>query len=274
MDGRWKRVLAGGLLAGLVGCTTTKGLAPVAPPPPALPGQNTMFVPEPPDDSVQKDGPVSSSTKLIYANMCVDVVAKDPNKPAAERERLLAQARQIYQEVLAAEPKNADALMGLGQMYQVTGEHARLADVLRRTTEQHPQDARVWAWAAVKQGQLKDWTAAAASYSTAVKLDPDNRMYRIHLGFTLARTGRYDDGYEWLARSMRPAEARYNLAMMMMHNGDAERAKGELQRCLQADPNFGAASEKLAALNAGPVRAADVKTVGFEELDPVPLQHR
>jgi Tfp pilus assembly protein PilF len=274
MDGRFKRTLAGGALAALVGCTTTTPkVVPPEAPPPAI-GKNTVYIPEPADETAKKDGPISAATKVLFANMCVDMVAKDPNKPAADRERNLSQARQIYNEVLAAEPKNVDALMGLGEMYQVTGEQDRLSEVLNRAIKTHPTDAKVWAWVAIKQGQAKNWNAAAESYTRASNLDPDNRLYRMHLGFTLARAGRYDEGYACLAKSMRPAEAHYNLAMMMLHNGEQDRAKMELEKSLQADPNFTAAAEKLSSLAAGtPLAPGSVlQPVGYEELPPVILK--
>lgn len=283
MDGRWKLALTG-VFAGLVGCTTTpltppSGL-PTPPAPLAPPAKNSTFVPEPPDEAAMKEGPLAPSTMLVFAGTWVESVARDPNKPAAERERLLGQARQVYQDILAKDPKHLEALVGLGEMYLVTGEHDRLADVLGRVMRSHATDAKAWAWMAVKQGQIKNWAAAADSFARAVQLDPENRTYRIHLGFTLARGGRYDEGYGWLAKAMREAEARYNLAMMMAHNGDVERAKAELERCLKADPNFAPATEKLSALAAGngqpqstavPLIPADVKPVGFEELAPVQL---
>lgn len=286
MDGRWKWALVG-VFAGLVGCTTTTTppnplLAP--PPPPTSTVQNSVFVPEPADDGEKKTGPIGASTKVLYANMCVEAVAKDPNRPAADRERTLGQARQIYQEVLAAEPKNMEALIGLGDLYQVTGEQDRLAEVIARVTKLHSADAKAWAWVAVKHGQAKNWLAAADAYGRAVKLDPDNRTYRIHLGFTKARAGRYDEAYVLLARSMREVEARFNLAMMMLHNGEADRAKAELEKCLNADPNFAPAAEQLAALATGqeqpmpapvpPARPTDEKPGGVEELAPVQLGTR
>lgn len=283
MDGRWKLALAG-VFAGLLGCTTTPLTPPAAlptpPPPPTQTAKNSAFVPEPADEAEMKEGPLAPSTMLVFAGTWVEMVARDPNKPAVERERLLGQARQVYQEVLAKEPKHLDALVGLGEMYQVTGEHDRLTDVLKRVMRHHSTDAKAWAWVAVKQGQLKNWVAAADSFGRAVQLDPENRTYRIHLGLTLVRGGRYDEGYEWLSKAMREAEARYNLAMMMAHNGDTERARAELERCLKADPNFAPAAEKLSTLAAGnphpqpmpvPLVPADVKPVGFEELAPVQL---
>src|SRR5947209_12914677 len=164
MDGRIRRALAGGALAALVGCTTTQPKVVGPEPPPPVTGKNTVFVQEPADEAAKKDGPLSAKTKIIYANTCVEAVAQDPNKPPADRERNLTQARQIYQEVLAAEPKNVEALLGLGEMYAVTGEQDRLVEMLNRAVKTHPTDAKVWAWVAVKQGQAKNWNAAAEGY--------------------------------------------------------------------------------------------------------------
>jgi Tfp pilus assembly protein PilF len=271
MDGRWKVTVAGGLvLFGLVGCTSTPK-PPALPTPPSPPSHsaNSIYVPEPPDDAAKKDGPLSTSTLVLFANMWVEAVAIEPNKPAADRERLLAQAQQTYHEVLQREPKNVDALLGLGRMYQVSGEFGKLAEVEQKARAMHANNAKVWSWLAVRHAQAKDWDTAAECYHQAARLDPDNRMYRIHLGFTLARGERYEEGYAWLSRCMKESEARYNLAMMMLHNGHPEQAKKQLGHALQSDPNFKAASDQIAALS-GPSQAPrplhpDVRTVGHEE---------
>lgn len=266
MDGRWRLVLVGGMVSGLMGCnifSSKKGPEVVFhQPPPPPPGANSVYVPEPADDGPAKQGPLAPSTMVVFANAWVDAIAKDPNKPAAERERLLAQARQAYQDVLHREPKNVDALLGLGHMYQVTGELGQLREVEQRAMSQHPNSAKVWAWVAVRQAQNKNFDAAIESYHRAVELDPENRLYRIHLGFTLARTGRYEEGYDWLKKSMRQAEARYNLAMMMIHNGDTEKAREYLHAAIRVDPAFSPAKDQLLALTAG---SSDVRSAGYSD---------
>ena len=290
MDGRrWKLALAGGLLSAAVGCNTTpKTTAFALPaPPPAAPAKNVMLMPEPVDDAAaaKKEGPLASETLLVFAGSWVESVAMDPSKPPAEREKLLAQARQFYQEVLRRDANNVDALLGLGQMYLVTGEREPLALVEKKARELHPTNAKVWAWIAVRQGKAREWDNAAESYHQAVKLDPENRLYRIHLGFTLARGGRYEEGIAWLSRSMRPAEAHYNLALMMIHNGNADQARRALQQALEADPNFKPAADQLVALaNGGPTAPlppeAEVRPARYEEIpraaprtptEPLPL---
>jgi tetratricopeptide (TPR) repeat protein len=287
MDGRWKLLLAGGLLAGLVGCKST----PAQPePPPALPtttlppapGLTPPSPPSPPTaktsgkaaiftadsaDEAKKDGPLAPGTLITFANTCVEAVARDRSKPAAEREKLLTRARELYQQVLAREPKNVDALLGLGHMYHISGEPGKVEEIERRLKAEHSKDAKVWGWMAVRAGQAKQWDAAIQCYHTAAKLDPDNRVYRTHLGFTLARVGRYREGYEWLKTSMKEADARYSLAQMQIHNGHVEVAQEELARALEADPGFKAARDQLATLSAGGGAAAapGVRTVGHAD---------
>jgi Flp pilus assembly protein TadD len=270
MDGRWKWALASGVLCGLVGCTWMPKNDPHAPPPPPPLGPNTVYVPEPADDGEERDGPLSPSTMLIFANMWVEAVSKDPNKPAADRERLIAQARQAYQEILQKEPHSVEALLGLGTLYQVTGETDKLRQVEQRAKSQHPTNAKVWAWVAVRRAQAKDFEAAIAAYHQAVTFDPENRVHMIHLGLTYARAGRYDEGRPWLLRCMREGEARYNLGMMMLHNGDKERARTEFTLVLQADPSMLAAKDQLLAMTATGAATArpEIRTVGHEEKQP------
>lgn len=249
MDGRWKLAFAGGVLwTGLTGCTTTKVSPSLPTVEPVSSSKNSVVIAEPPDEGEEKQGPLAPSTLVLFAGMWVEDVAKNPNKPAADREKSLSNARKVYQDVLHREPQNVDALFGLGQLYQVTGETDKQREIETRALNLHPNNPKVLAWVAVRQAQAKQWDAAIEIYQKAVKLDPENRTYRIQLGFTLARAGRYAEAYEWMSRCMREAEARFNLAQMMVHNGEVEKARIELQLALHADPNFRPAAEHLAML--------------------------
>jgi tetratricopeptide (TPR) repeat protein len=281
MDGRWKLLLAGGLVAALAGCKSTpqqpdppaysptmpaSPVSPAQPMPPKMskaPGKAAVFTADPADETAKKDGPLSPTTYVTFANTYVDSVARDPHKPSAERERLLTQARDFYNYALARDPKQVDALLGLGQMYHISGETAKVQEIEQRLKAEHSKDAKVWGWMAVRAGQAKQWDAAIESYHTAAKLDPDNRVYRTHLGFTLARAGRYREGYEWLKTVMKEADARFNMAQMQIHNGHPDAAREELAKALSADPEFKAARDQLMALATDEARSVHgVQTVG------------
>jgi len=265
MDGRWRLALVGGFVAGLMGCSVFHKTSPEIvynSPPPTAPGGNSVYVPEPPDEVSHKEGPLAPATLIAFANMWVEAVAQDPSKPAADRDQLLNKAQMAYHDALRRDPKNLDALIGLGEMYQVTGELGKLREIEQRIKSQHSNNPKAWAWVAVREARGKNFDAAAESFHEAVRLDPENRQYRIHLGLTLARARRYEEGFEWLKRSMRQAEARYALAKMMIHNGDTEQAREYLHAAMQADPMFTPAKDQLMALTIG---GSDVRTVGYEE---------
>src|SRR5262249_14969108 len=132
----------------------------------------------------------------------------------------------------------------------------------RRMKREQRKNARGGAGVAVHEARMKNFDAAAECFQEAARLDPENRQYRVHLGLTLARARRYDEGYEWLKRSMRQAEARYALAKIMLHNGDTEQAREYLHAAMRADPSFTPAKDELMALTIG---GSDVRTVGYEE---------
>lgn len=56
----------------------------------------------------------------------------------------LAAAEALYQKALAADPKHADALNGLGMLYAERGELERAADAFRRLAELAPQRAYLY----------------------------------------------------------------------------------------------------------------------------------
>jgi Flp pilus assembly protein TadD len=287
MDGRrFKLALAGSLLAGVIGCDTLTPKNPWAsntptPPPPSPTSSasgKAVFVAEPEDETVKKDGPLQSTTLLAVAELNMQMSTYS-NKSPGERDQLLNVARQKYNEILQRDPNNVDALLGLAKMYRLTGENERLLETESRLRERHSNNAKVWEWIAVRQGQSREWDNAADSYHHAVKLDPDNRLYRIHLGFTLARGARYDEAWQWLSRSMRETEGRFNLAQMMIHNGHPEKARQQLEYVMQADPNFKPAAMQLAAMNSGatpslvpPLIDNAVRPVGHSESRPAPTR--
>jgi tetratricopeptide (TPR) repeat protein len=290
MDGRWKLWLAAALLSNAVGCSMFQKSQPGPygansstisalnqPAPTSTASARSTVIQEPPDDpAVQKSGPLSPATLVVFANSWVESSLKNPNQNPAERERLLSQARQFYNEAAQREPTNVEPLLGLARMYAMTGEIEKLNSIEARLKAEHGGKAKVWAWIAVRQGQTKDWDGACENYHKAVKLEPDNRLYRTHLGFTLARAGRYEEGYAWLSRSMKETEARYNLSLMMVHNGQTEPAKQQLHYALQVDPNFKPAIDQLAMISSGggslpttvPLPEESIRTVGFQQQPP------
>lgn len=146
----------------------------------------------------------------------------------------LEDAARLYQAVLKAHPRNADALHLLGLVAHQEGQHARARMLLSRALKERPGDARLLnvlagilraegrleeAAAQLRQAlarsphdatvltnlglilqDLGDSTAALRAYDQALAVEPDQAEARANRAIVLLQQGRFEDGwreYEW-----------------------------------------------------------------------------
>src|SRR5947208_9251656 len=132
MDGRkWTNWAAAGLLAAAVGCSsppkTASGVTA------QLPGQGEsrwakLFGPKPPgpvqapvpvEVADRKKKEISPETHVTFAKAQVAAAFQEGQE---NTDQLLDEARQRFQKVLAKDPKNAEALRGLAELYTRAGD--------------------------------------------------------------------------------------------------------------------------------------------------------
>src|SRR5437763_7427363 len=120
MDGRWSLWLAGGVLGGLLGCSTSSRSrsdsveSMIA----AAKVQNRK--------DVEIETPYDGSVKPLTAYTMGQIgekMAADPAKSPAEQQALRAQARHSYQLALELSPGYLDAHLALARSFDATGEH-------------------------------------------------------------------------------------------------------------------------------------------------------
>jgi tetratricopeptide (TPR) repeat protein len=262
MDGRRKLVLAGCFLASAVGCNTT-------PKQPTTVAQTPAFTSAQPTKTYPPAEPTRSNLKpSTYVSMggLTEQAADEQDRPATEREALRRQARQSYQKALQVDPKYAPAYVALGESYLNGGEREQAQEMFKKAIEIAPNDAGLWAELGAAQAKAKDWPNAVASLSRAVQLDPSNKPMEQRLGFTQARAGQYEDALNTLAKCMSEAEARYNVARMMKHNGQTDAADQQLQLALKANPEFDAARQML--MDGGPIADGGIQQASYHQPSP------
>ncbi len=248
MDGLWKRLLAGSLLCGAVGCSHFRDNNP-KPLPTTEPPLAMTDRPIIEDRRAKNEGPIKVETLVTLGNVRVQAAA-DENRSNAEREDLAKQARTVFQQALSREPKNLEATLGMARMYAVVREKDKCMEWYQRAAQTNPNKGEIWFEMGKCMGStFKDRDTAIACLHTATRVSPEDRRYRTELGFTLALAGRYEESRAWLSRTMPEAQARYNLAGMMKHNGHTEMAKRELALALHADPNHEPSRDMLADLS-------------------------
>lgn len=268
MDGRIKRLLAGGILCGLIGCSHFRDKSPK----PITTGEPPMVMTDRPvvEERRTKNEPLKIETLLAVATVRMQA-AMDENRTTQEKEELANQASQAYQKVLSREPKNLEAMRGMARMFAVLHDKDKCVEWYQRAVQAQPKNADImYEMGKTLGSHFKDRDAMIHCLHTAAKLAPENRTYRNELGFSLALARRYDEGYAWLIRTMPEAKARYNLAGIAEHNGQTDQARIQLALAIKADPTHEPSKIMLAALSGEREKPSEnsLRTVHHQQLAP------
>jgi tetratricopeptide (TPR) repeat protein len=256
-----------GLLGSLAGCSSR---------------QNTASVPsesaEPPRAMTRKE---KDEPKLeLKASTCLQLAtisthsADQPGRTAADQQQLRDKARRAYAQALKLEPKNLEALSGLGNLYVTMNDYSHALETFHKAIEIDPSKSSAWYELGMCQSRVKDFPAALASLQKAVDLDPENRQVVHTYGHCLARAGKYDASFAVFARIDGEAVAHYNLGRMLLHMKEETLARQHLQQAAELDKNLSGATRLLSQM---PQTAQDV-TIGapsaiipasYEKITPI-----
>jgi tetratricopeptide (TPR) repeat protein len=133
-----------------------------------------------------------------------------------------AKAREVYEQIVAADPRAGIAANNLAWIY---ADEGRLDDALRlaqRADEQlrrRPEAADTLGWVYFRRRQSAE---AIAAFNRAIERAPANAVYR------------------------------YHLALAHLQMGDQQRGREELRRALKLDPDFAGADDARKKLSSSP----------------------
>jgi tetratricopeptide (TPR) repeat protein len=148
----------------------------------------------------------------------------------------LATARESYRRVLAREPVNRDALLGLAAVALRTGDLDSAEAGYLRLLELDPRDAQAAANLIALHGQL-DPVASESRLKTLLASQPDSGPLHFVLGNQYARQSRWSEAQEayFKAYSVNPDNADYafNLAVSLDQLRQKKPALEYYQRALQ-----------------------------------------
>jgi len=141
---------------------------------------------------------------------------------STERKKMLGdRARELYDNVLHANPNNLDAKTNLGMAYMSSDNPVKGIGLLREVLEQDPKNEKVLYNLGILAIQSNQYDKAVERFSQLVQVNPKNVEGQFYLGVTLARTNR----------------------------GEAARAAFQKARSLSSDPALAASvDEELAKL--------------------------
>jgi tetratricopeptide (TPR) repeat protein len=187
-------------------------------------------------------------------------------KDAAARQQYFEQATKAFQQALAREPHNIQALHGMARLLEKQGQFQPCCQYYVQLLTLQPQNAVLhheYGWCLARQ---KQWPEAAALFQKATELDPRNAAYARDWGFTLARTERFEESVAVFRRHHSESQAYFRVAQMAKHLQRNDVCRQYLQMALQAEPQMQEAQQLLASLDQG--NNAVVQTGGTSQGAP------
>ena len=161
----------------------------------------------------------------------------------------LAEAEQIYRQVLAQQPEHAVALHLLGVVLRNKGRLDEAIASYQRAIRLQPEYAEAHynlGNALVEKRQLDE---AIVSYQRAVQLQPDHARAHYNLGNARLETGRHDQAIAAYQSAIRCqpeyADAHYNLGIARQANGQPNEAITAYRQAIRFKPDYVAAHTNL-----------------------------
>jgi tetratricopeptide (TPR) repeat protein len=110
---------------------------------------------------------------------------------SADRKKMLGdRARELYDNVLHANPDNLDAKTNLGMAYMSSDNPVKGIGLLREVLEQDPKNQKVLYNLGILAIQSNQYDKAVERFAQLVQVNPKNVEGQFYLGVSLARTNR------------------------------------------------------------------------------------
>jgi tetratricopeptide (TPR) repeat protein len=164
----------------------------------------------------------------------------------------LGEAAQLYEQVLAGDQTNAEALHLLGVLHHQRGDNARAIELIGRAIALRPNAAAFHSNLAEAYRVSGQFDRAAGCCRAALSLRPDYPEARGNLGLALQGLGRREEAEEQFrqAIALEPnfAVAHNNLGNVLRELGKRDEALESFRRAVEIDPKYPAAQTNLGQL--------------------------
>lgn len=150
------------------------------------------------------------------------------------------QAKALYEEVLAFDSNNVDAIHLLGVMDMQAGENETALGRLERAAQLNPTAVNILSNLGTAQRRLGQHSAAVATYQRAISIDKNHAESYHNLGVALKKMSRSEDALKCFRKAvqLRPgyAEAIRNVAQLEMQGNDWQDALATTQDAAKKNP--------------------------------------
>ena len=161
----------------------------------------------------------------------------------------LAEAEALYRQILAVDPRHADALHLLGVLTHQAGQSDLAVEMIREAialVQTNPAFHSNLGAVFFEQGRFDE---AVAAHRAALKLQPDNSEALVNLGNALNAQDHVEDSIAAYRRALQlkpeDANAHSNLGNALCKQGRLDEATAAYQRAVELAPNFAEAHNNL-----------------------------
>ncbi|MCB0209144.1 MAG: tetratricopeptide repeat protein [Anaerolineae bacterium] len=164
----------------------------------------------------------------------------------------IQQAKQIYQQILQADSRCADALHLLGLLLHQIGESAAAIDHVKQALVIDGTNAVFHSSLALIYRDLGRLTEAVMSYRQMLSIRPEDAEGYYNLGVTLTHLNKFEEAIDAFQNSLNLApnfaDAYYNLGVVLEKLGDGASAMIAFEKTLILRPDYLAAYNNLGNL--------------------------
>ena len=153
----------------------------------------------------------------------------------------LPKAEQLYQQVLANNPRNSDALHLLGVIAHQVGKHEISVNLITNAIEIDSQQVEAYNNLGIvfkKQGKLEK---SVQAHHKAIEIQPDHAEAHYNLGDTYQKQGKLEESIQayYKAIEIQPnyTEAYNNLGIALKEQGELELAMQAYHKAIEIQPS-------------------------------------
>ncbi len=164
----------------------------------------------------------------------------------------LERARQMYQQILTQDPRNANALNLFGLVGWQTGQFAEAVEHLQKAIAIDSSQAAFFGNLAEARRGLGQFAEAIQAYEQAARMQPNTVIIHLNLGTVLQQAGQVDQSIASYGRALeldpQNTPARYHLGTAFEQQGKLHPAGSCYQQILDVEPDHVPSLVSLAGL--------------------------
>ena len=154
----------------------------------------------------------------------------------------LSEAEKLYQQVLAENPQNADALHLLGVIAYQVNKHGLAINLITSSIEIAPQQAEAYNNLGIAFKELGELGKSIQTHKKAIEINPDHAEAYYNLGNTYQDLGELEESVQTYQKAIeiKPdyAEACNNLGIAFKELGELEKSIQAYQKAIEIKPNY------------------------------------